>query len=291
MASLEKRVASNAAGDFFVDDSCIDCGMCRWLAPDTFDLDQALELSRVYRQPATEEELKLGLMALIGCPTASIGTVQKHNLLPVIGSFPTRIEDNVYYCGFHSEASFGATSYLIVRERGNVLVDSPRFTKSLVARIEAMGGVQTMFLTHRDDVADHRKFRGHFHCERILHRDDVTQATRELEVQPSGNDPVQLDTDLLLIPTPGHTRGSACLLYDQKYLFTGDHAAWSRRLGQIYAFRDACWYDWNVLRTSMQRLAEHSFEWMLPGHGERCHFARAEMSAQMRRCLDWLAST
>jgi hypothetical protein len=26
-----------------------------------------------------------------------------------------------------------------------------------------------MFLTHKDDVADHRRFAGHYACERIMH--------------------------------------------------------------------------------------------------------------------------
>jgi hypothetical protein len=37
MASEARRRASNAGGDMFVDESCIDCGACRWIAPDTFD--------------------------------------------------------------------------------------------------------------------------------------------------------------------------------------------------------------------------------------------------------------
>ena len=43
---------------------------------------------------------------------------------------------NVYHCGFSSKDSFGSTSYLIVRESGNVLVDSPRFDKHLLKQIQ-----------------------------------------------------------------------------------------------------------------------------------------------------------
>ena len=35
-----------------------------------------------------------------------------------------------------------------------MLVDSPRFTSPLVKRIEQMGGVSLMFLSHRDDIAE-----------------------------------------------------------------------------------------------------------------------------------------
>lgn len=54
----------------------------------------------------------------------------------------------VYHCGFHSEKSFGATSYLIVRPEGNILMDSPRFTPVLAKKFEAMGGVDTIVLSH-----------------------------------------------------------------------------------------------------------------------------------------------
>jgi hypothetical protein len=60
---------------------------------------------------------------------------------------------DVYFCGFTSESSYGAWSYLIaLRDEagGNVLVDSPRFAAPHVRRIKELGGVRTMFLTHQD---------------------------------------------------------------------------------------------------------------------------------------------
>jgi hypothetical protein len=81
-------------------------------------------------------------MAIAACPTASIGTTRKYDARRGVDAFPTLINENIYFCGFTSEASFGAWSYLIVRSRsegGNLLVDSPRFTRPLVKKIEAMG--------------------------------------------------------------------------------------------------------------------------------------------------------
>lgn len=145
-----------------------------------------------------------------------------------------------------------------------------------------------MFLTHKDDVADHARFHDHFGCERILHRDDVTAGTRAVERQIAGQDPIALDDDVTLIPVPGHTRGSVCLLYRERVLFSGDHVAWSPDLEQIYAFRRACWYDWSELKRSMARLAGHAFERILPGHGWLCHFPDGRMRTEMQRCLDWM---
>jgi hypothetical protein len=57
-------------------------------------------------------------MALVSCPTGSIGTLSKHDLSPALEGLPDRIYDNVFHAGFHSESSFGATSYVILREGG-----------------------------------------------------------------------------------------------------------------------------------------------------------------------------
>ncbi|MGE0736179.1 MAG: MBL fold metallo-hydrolase [Alphaproteobacteria bacterium] len=287
MASLDQRLPVNVAGDFFVDATCIDCGTCRWVAPESFDA--VGEKSRVYRQPANDPAARLRAeMALIACPVAAIGTESKHDLAPARGAFPEPLAEEVYYCGYHAEASYGAAAYLIRRPGGNILVDSPRFAGPLVSKLEALGGVRYMFLTHQDDVADHERFHAHFGCERILHADDVTAGTRKIEIKLDGSEPIRFADDVTFLPVPGHTRGSVCLLYRDIFVFSGDHVAWSEDLGHIYAFRDACWYNWRALVRSMERLAEYDFEWILPGHGRRCRFPAAQMRAEMRRGLEWM---
>ncbi len=291
MASRAKRLAANAPGELFVDSTCIDCDTCRWMDPGHFD--RRGEQSFVARQPQGEAEWQATLQALVSCPTASIGTETKQGLAAVHAAFPLPVEDEVFHCGYHHEASFGATSYLIRRppERGgNVLVDSPRFAGPLVRRLEELGGVATMFLTHVDDVADHARFRSHFGCERVLHAADAQGELRGLERLLDGDAPVSLAPDLVAIPTPGHTRGSTSLLYRDAFLFTGDHAAWSEDRGHVYAFRSACWFDWDVQTRSMERLAAHRFHWILPGHGRRCRIPAERMPAEIRRAAAWMAA-
>lgn len=292
MASPSKRLAANVPGKFFVDESCIDCDACRWIAPDTFDRHG--EQSRVHRQPGTPDEERAALLALVACPTASIGTTGDHDVRAAGEAFPIQVDGDVFHCGYHAEASFGATSYLIRRTRergGNVMIDSPRFTQPLVRRLEEMGGVATLFLTHQDDVADHARFAERFGCRRVMHAADVGAGTRDIETKIDGIETVELDPEIRLVPVPGHTAGSTCLLYAGKYLFSGDHVAWSPTRGHVYAFRDACWHDWETQRASMERLAELDFEWILPGHGRRCRFPLAEMRAQMRRCVEWMSTS
>ncbi|MBV9923805.1 MAG: MBL fold metallo-hydrolase [Acidobacteria bacterium] len=290
MANPSKRLPENVPGDFYVDESCIDCDACRQIAPDVFR-DHG-EQSSVYQQPRTEAEVLGALKAIVACPTASIGTTRDYDARRGVEAFPERMDENVYYCGFNSESSFGAWSYLVVRpegEGGNVLVDSPRFTRPLVKKIEALGGVRTIFLTHRDDVADHEKYARHFKAARVMHRDD-NAARYGVEHVVGGEEAVRLDRDLLVIPTPGHTRGHAVLLYRDKYLFTGDHLAWSPARRALTAFRSACWYSWPVQTRSMRRLLGYRFEWVLPGHGRIHHDTASAMRRHLEDCVRWMES-
>jgi glyoxylase-like metal-dependent hydrolase (beta-lactamase superfamily II)/ferredoxin len=289
MASSTRRLPENAPGDFYVDSTCIDCGTCRQVAPASFA--QGRDASFVHRQPADECETQRARMALVACPVAAIGTGTRHRMQAARGAFPEHIDGGVHYCGYAAEASYGARSYLVVRPRGNILVDSPRYSAPLLERIEALGGVRWMFLTHKDDVAEHRKFRARFGCERILHRDDAGPGTRDVERMLEGERPVPLETaddenaEALLIPAPGHTAGSVCLLYRNKYLFTGDHASWDPALGRIVASRHVCWHDWGRQSASMERLGGFNFEWILPGHGMRGNASAARMRAELARCV------
>jgi glyoxylase-like metal-dependent hydrolase (beta-lactamase superfamily II)/ferredoxin len=286
MAELAQRLPENVPGDFFVDATCIDCDACRLIAPTVFH--DVGSQSAVFHQPESDEELLLAQKALISCPTASIGSVDKHDMRAALATYPEVIDEDVYVCGFTSESSFGAFSYFIRRADGNVLVDSPRFSGPLVRNIAELGGVRRMLLTHQDDVADHEKYHARFGCERVLHRDDVRSHTKRVEVQPEGREPAAITSDLLMIPTPGHTKGHAVYLYRDKFLFTGDHLAWSERRGHLYAFRDACWYSWNEQIRSMERLLDYRFEHVLPGHGRPIHLPADEMRRSLERCIAWM---
>ena len=285
MAQINRRLSENVTGEFFVDATCIDCDACQQIATATFR-DHGGQ-SSVYRQPRAAEDTHRALMALVACPTGSIGTVTHLNARAAAEAYPERIVDNVYFCGFTAEASFGAWSYLIVRDDrvgGNILIDSPRFTLPLVKQIERLGGVRLMFLTHRDDIVDHAKFAARFGCPRLMHASDGAVGLG-IERVVTGEDAVAIDEELVCFPTPGHTRGHQVLLYRQRVLFTGDHLAWSPEREALVAFKDACWYSWPEQTRSMQRLLAYDFRWVLPGHGRIHHAPAAVMRDQLRRCV------
>jgi glyoxylase-like metal-dependent hydrolase (beta-lactamase superfamily II)/ferredoxin len=290
MANLQQRLAENVPGDFFVDSSCIDCDTCSQLAPAIFR-DHGDQCS-VYHQPENEDEEKLALMSLVACPTGSIGAIKSHDAHIGIDAFPHQIDENVYFCGFTSESTFGGWSYLVTRpdsEGGNLLIDSPRFASQLVKRIDALGGIRKMLLTHKDDIADHELFRKRFACERIMHEADGANNIG-VESVIRGQEAQEIEPDLLAIPTPGHTRGHVVFLYREKFLFTGDHLAWSPARNTLTAFRSVAWYSWREQIHSMEKLLSYPFEWVLPGHGNMQHDELEKMHEHLMRCVRWMKS-
>jgi glyoxylase-like metal-dependent hydrolase (beta-lactamase superfamily II)/ferredoxin len=278
-----RAVPENVPGDLFVDDRCISCDTCRRLAPATFgggEDDRAF----VARQPTTAAERHRALLALVSCPVSAIGSDSKDGVAGAAHDLPVEIAPGVLDCGYAAGSSFGAASWLVLRDAGNVLVDSPRFARPLADRIRALGGIRYMFLTHRDDVADHARWTEAFSCERVMHRRDVGTRTRGVERVVDGEAPVALADDLLVVPVPGHTPGSAALLVRETYLFTGDHL-WGDADGRLGASRYVCWYDWEAQTRSMERLAALRFQWVLPGHGRPWRAESPEAAAAAVRAL------
>src|SRR5947209_1431959 len=204
MANIHKRVAEDRPGDFFVDSTCIDCDTCRQLAPAVFEA--ADDHAFVHHQPATAAERRDALRALVSCPTGSIGSQGDDRPQSVMDDFPIVVEEPVYYCGFTSPKSFGGSSYFVRHQAGNWLIDAPKFLPRLVRRLEALGGIAHIFLTHRDDVADADRYAAHFGGERIIHRLELSSQP-DAERVLDGEEPIALARDFLAIPTPGPTPG------------------------------------------------------------------------------------
>ena len=73
MPDRSDRVATNIAGKFYVDTSCIDCDLCRTIAPEVFRRDDEAGLSIVYQQPTTPDEVTRAGEAIDSCPVNAIG--------------------------------------------------------------------------------------------------------------------------------------------------------------------------------------------------------------------------
>jgi glyoxylase-like metal-dependent hydrolase (beta-lactamase superfamily II)/ferredoxin len=284
MADQKKRLSTNVAGNFYVDSTCINCDTCRQLAPKSFE--EVGDYSAVLHQPEDDRQAHQAYQALLACPVGSIGTVttDKRKMQDARASFPIHLEGGVYYCGFNSEKSFGANSFFIEHPDGNWLIDSPRYLKQLVGFFERKGGIRYIFLSHEDDVADCDRYAEHFSATRIIHRADadaVPGAERIIE----GETPVPLAPKFQAIPVPGHTPGSMALLYDERFLFTGDHLWWEPETQTLGAPQNLVWRE-KALIASIEKLLAHRFEWVLAGHGDRVKLPVSEMRGQLTALLE-----
>ncbi|MBD0315700.1 MAG: MBL fold metallo-hydrolase [Nitrospiraceae bacterium] len=284
MANQSKRLDSNVPGNFYVDATCINCDTCRQLAPETFE--EAGEYSAVAQQPRTDEQVLQAYQALLACPVGSIGAehIDKRVVQQAKVGFPLQLDEEVSYCGFNSEKSFGANSFFVRHPGGNWLVDSPRYVKHLVEAFGHMGGIAFIFLTHEDDVADADLYARHFGAIRIIHRADAA-AVPGAEWILEGEDSLELRPQFTAIPVPGHTAGSQALLYRDRFLFTGDHLWWepgAQRLGSPSRLVS----DHEQQLQSIKKLLAYRFQWVLAGHGDRVCLSDEDMRAQLRSLIE-----
>jgi glyoxylase-like metal-dependent hydrolase (beta-lactamase superfamily II)/ferredoxin len=285
VANLKQALEQNAAGNFFVDSTCINCGVSRHYAPAIFG--DTGTYAYVVRQPQGPAEELAAMQALLACPVGSIGVKKKRGLKDAMESFPLQMAPGIYLNGFNHRDSYGAHSYFIKAEAGNWLVDSPRFVPHLVSQFEAMGGVRYILLTHSDDVADAHRYTKHFGAERIIHRYDAqAQADAELILEEE-RDYVFAEGRVLF--SPGHTRGHLVLLWQEKYLFSGDHFAWLPGLRRFGSFRDFCWHSWEEQIRSVEQMQVHEHvEWVFPGHGKWAQVPDGRFPHIVREAVEWM---
>lgn len=73
MADRTNKNPLNSLGKYYNDLSCIDCDLCREIAPQIFVRDDEEGLTYALRQPIGEEEIALVRDAMNSCPTETIG--------------------------------------------------------------------------------------------------------------------------------------------------------------------------------------------------------------------------
>jgi glyoxylase-like metal-dependent hydrolase (beta-lactamase superfamily II) len=266
MARLADRHPAGAPGPWYVDDRCIDCDAARQMAPGLIARNPGDGVSVFLRQPQTVEEIEMAWKAVMVCPTRSVG----HETLrrPAAPVFPEPLGDEVYRLGHNSTDSFGAHSYLVALPEGNVMIDSPRWTREVVEPVERLGGIAHVLLSHRDDVADARRYAEHFRAAVWIHADD-RQAAPYADHVVGSEDPVTVARRVTAFPVPGHTKGSMLFHIAGHLLFSGDSLAWDHERHRLTAFRRACWYSWTAQTASLTRFAHSGlrFDRLFCGHG------------------------
>jgi ferredoxin len=73
MPDRNARLPENEPGRYYVDSQCIDCDVCRDIAPNNFTRETSKGYSFVYKQPGNPNEENLCREALETCPVEAIG--------------------------------------------------------------------------------------------------------------------------------------------------------------------------------------------------------------------------
>ena len=278
---MAKRHSANAPGNWYIDSACSDCSAARSVAPGLIVLKDGQSVFA--RQPGSEDEIRMAWRARLLCPTASVRT--ETPMTPPPGVFPEAMTENIYRLGYNAAHAAGAHSFLIREPAGSVMIDSPRWTKAVVAQLEEWGGLSHILLTHRDDVGDAKHYAQHFGARVWIHRADRSAAKFATDLI-EGEDPVAIGEHLIAIPVPGHTKGSVAYCHGERHLFTGDSLAWDFEARDLMAWRDYCWYSWREQTRSLKRLLDHSFEWVFAGHGGSHFLPAAEMRARLAALVE-----
>ena len=152
--------------------------------------------------------------------------------------------------------TLGGTSYLIVENDGNILVDCPTWTDHTKLFIEERGGVDWLVLTHRQGMSKHvRQIQQELGCQ-IAIQEQEAYLLPNVALTSFGDD-LDLTPNCKLLWTPGFSPGSACLYYQSwgGVLFTGRHILPNQQ-GQPVPLRTAKTFHWPRQIASLQKLLE-----------------------------------
>ncbi|MCC5645563.1 MBL fold metallo-hydrolase [Nostoc sp. CHAB 5824] len=164
--------------------------------------------------------------------------------------------------------TLGGTSYLIVRNEGNILIDCPALDQTNQDFLEAHGGVRWLFITHRGAIGKTAEIQQIFSCE-VLIQEQEAYLLPGLTLTTFSHD-FTLDASTQVIWTPGHSPGSSCLYYSELggILFSGRHLVPNQQ-GKPVPLRTAKTFHWprqvKSLRLLLERFTPETLRYICPG--------------------------
>ncbi|MCW5318554.1 MBL fold metallo-hydrolase [Nostoc sp. KVJ3] len=164
--------------------------------------------------------------------------------------------------------TLGGTSYFIVRNEGNILIDCPALDQTNQDFLAAHGGVRWLFLTHRGAIGKAAEIGQTFGCE-VLMQEQEAYLLPGLTVTTFSQE-FTLDAATQVIWTPGHSPASSCLYYSELggILFSGRHLVPNQK-GEPIPLRTAKTFHWRRQIKSLQFLLERftpeTLKYICPG--------------------------
>ena len=202
------------------------------------------------------------------------------------------ITDNVYAV----EASKGAYAYALRQGEGVTLIDTSTVGRgeSIEAELRArgLGEVKRILLTHHDvdHIGNAALLQQKYRCEVYISATDMpyVQGVKKREgikrlfsslfkvalpehLQALPQDDI---AGIQIIPSPGHTPGHTCFLFE-KVLFAGDLL--NSRNGVLHRFYPLMTWDMPQALASAHAMNSLDFAWVCPVHGEPVKTSRIEI--------------
>ncbi|WP_414526858.1 MBL fold metallo-hydrolase [Nodularia chucula] len=164
--------------------------------------------------------------------------------------------------------TLGGTSYFIVGNEGNILIDSPANDPSNLEFLRSHGGVRWLFLTHRGAIGKTAQLQQALSCE-VLIQEQEAYLLPGLTVTTFRQE-FKLNSTAQVIWTSGHSPGSSCLYYNHLggVLFSGRHLVPSPE-GEPIAFCTTKTFHWPRQIKSVELLRERftpeTLQYICPG--------------------------
>ncbi|MBT4445874.1 MBL fold metallo-hydrolase [archaeon] len=113
--------------------------------------------------------------------------------------------------------------YLIKHKNGNFLIGCPEeLTEEVSKKINEIGGINFIFISHRDDIGCVSMYKRKYNAKIIIHKSEA-KFISDCEVDIPFTSDTLIVENVEAIHTPGHTPGNSCLYFkDYGFLFTGD---------------------------------------------------------------------
>jgi len=118
-------------------------------------------------------------------------------------------------------------AYFLKCKRSNILIYNTS-NENDIDLIHEMGGIDTQYLSHRDEVGPSMgKIKNKFSSDLVCHDLERKYVEKYCDVDTLIKESMSHTNGLQILHTPGHTNGSISFIYDspfenQRYLFMGD---------------------------------------------------------------------
>jgi glyoxylase-like metal-dependent hydrolase (beta-lactamase superfamily II) len=183
-------------------------------------------------------------------------------------SLPSQVGEESIFAFPPNRDTLGGTSYFIVRNESNILIDCPSLEPANLDFIRSHGGVRWLFITHRGAIGKTEAIQKELNCEVVIQEQEA-YLLPSLKVTTFSQQ-LTLNHKIQLIWTPGHSPGSSCLYYREfgGVLFSGRHLLPNQQ-GEPVPLRTSKTFHWPRQIKSIKSLQAsfnaQTLEYICPG--------------------------